>query len=299
MPQLSKALRSQLKRNESKNLLHAQVEQLLEIDPTFLAALEELLAGAKANPANFNLDEIAADAASSFIDKIYAINQFIQVDNSAKQSLKQIYIESWQKLSETRDIESTLRNHHYPRISEFLAKLYPQALAEAIQFSPTLNRVPCSEYSAELQIRLFRLDLSTMHQPVLDIGCGSQANLVTYLRSRHIEAFGMDRIIRQKADYLMETDWFEMQLGSNKWGTILSNLSFANHLVYTQRYEPNHVPRYLKKYHEILDSLIAGGAFIYAPGVESLEGQTMPEKFHTEKWAISPQHIVTRVKKSP
>ena len=38
MAELSKALRSQLKRNESKNLLHAQVEQLLEIDPTFLAA---------------------------------------------------------------------------------------------------------------------------------------------------------------------------------------------------------------------------------------------------------------------
>ena len=281
MPELSKALRNQLKRNESKNLLHAQVEQLLEIDPTFLAALEELLADAKASPANFNLDEIAADAASSFIDKIYAINQYIQIDNSAKQFLRQIYIQSWQKLSETRDIESTLRNDHYPRIRDFLTNLYPRSLAEAIQFSPTLNRVPCSEYSAELQIRLFRLDLSTIHQPVLDIGCGSQANLVTYLRSRHIEAFGMDRIIKQKSDYLMETDWFEMRLGSNQWGTVLSNLSFANHLVYTQRYEPNHVPRYLRKYQEILGSLLPGGTFIYAPDVESLEGQTRPEKFHT------------------
>jgi hypothetical protein len=38
MRRLSELLQRQLKRNERKNLLHEDVDQLLEIDPLFLAA---------------------------------------------------------------------------------------------------------------------------------------------------------------------------------------------------------------------------------------------------------------------
>jgi hypothetical protein len=295
MPKLTTALERQLKLNESKNLLHIQVEQLIEIDPTFLAALEELLANSATGAPGFNLDEIATDAASALIAKIYAINQYIQVDSQAKQLLKQIYVQSWQKIIATRDIEATLRNDHYPEIKAYLAALYPQTLRDALQTSPNLGHVPCSEYSAELQMHLFRLDLATLKEPLLDIGCGSQAYLVNYLRSQGIEAYGIDRIIQQKTEFLTETDWFELELEPGRWGTVLSNLSFANHLVYAQRYAPNRVPRYMQKYLEILDSLSTGGSFIYAPSVESLEAQTDERKFCTEKWPVSAQYAVTRI----
>jgi hypothetical protein len=295
MRKLNQALQRQLNLNESKNLLHTQVEQLLEIDPLFLAALEELLASSEAGMASFNLAEIAADAAAALVAKIYAINQYIQVDSQAKQALKQIYVQSWQKIVATRDIEATLRNDHYPKIKVYLATLYPQTLRAALQTSPNLGHVPCSEYSAELQMHLFRLDLATLKEPLLDIGCGSQAYLVNYLRSQGIDAYGIDRIIQQKAEFLTETDWFELKLEPKRWGTILSNLSFANHLVYAQRYDPNSVPRYMQKYLEILDSLSAGGSFIYAPAVEILEAQTDERKFCTEKWPVSAQYAVTRI----
>jgi hypothetical protein len=203
---LSDLLRGQLKLNEQKNLLHEQADQFLEIDTMFLAGLEELLN--RRGDSSFNLEDLAAEAATAFIDRIYAVNQYIQVDSEARRSLALIYSETWKKLTETRDIESTLRTHHYPRIRAFLKKNYPENLAKALKSSPILGHVPCSEYSAELQMRILRLDLSTIKQPLIDIGCGSNANLVRYLRSRKIEAYGVDRIVRHRADFLTEADWF-------------------------------------------------------------------------------------------
>ena len=76
MSKVSKALRLQFYRNEGKNLLHSGMETLLEIDETFLAALEEMVSIPEAP--NNNLDGIAADAAATFVGKIYALNQYIQ-----------------------------------------------------------------------------------------------------------------------------------------------------------------------------------------------------------------------------
>lgn len=285
-------MRQQMELNESRNLLHPQAELLLEIDPVFQAALEELLAG---GAEDFEIDLLADDAASALIDRIHAVNQYIQINKRAKDSLKRIYLQSWRKIVTTRNIESVLRNHHYPKLKAYLAKLYPPELMHAIASSPTLGRVPCCEYSANLQMRLFRLDMAAIIEPLLDIGCGCDANLVEYLRSKGIKAYGIDRSIKRRAGYLTEIDWFEMRLERGIWGTIVSNLAFTNHLVYAERYDKQGAERYLKKYTEILDSLAGGGSFIYAPCVESLEAQTDGRKFHTEKWSILASHIVTKV----
>ena len=53
----------------------------------FQAALEELLAnGAE----DFEIDLLANDAASALIERIHAVNQYIQIDKQAKDSLKRI-----------------------------------------------------------------------------------------------------------------------------------------------------------------------------------------------------------------
>jgi len=293
----TETLRRQMALNESRNLLHPRAEQLLEIDPAFQAALEELLGGPAGGAADFDIDGLAADAASALIERIQAVNPYIQIDGRARNSLKRIYVQSWRKIVATRDIESVLRSHHYPKLKAYLADLYPPGLRQALASSPTLGRVPCSEYSADLQMRLFKLDPSAIIEPLLDIGCGSRAYLVNYLRSRGLEAYGIDRAARQKADFLTEIDWFEMPLGRGRWGTIVSNLAFTNHLVYAERYDKPGAARYLKRYAEILDSLAPGGSFIYAPSVESLEARTDGRKFHTEKWAVAVAHALTKVTK--
>lgn len=297
MRKVFRALQRQLKLNANKNLLHAHGERLLEIDSTFRAALEELLGGQAVPLSEDTLEEIAADAASSFIDRIVAVKQYIQIDTAARTALAEIYRQSWRKLVETRDVESTLRNHHYPRIKAYLEAQYPRAIREALQSSTALGSVPRAEYSAELQRGLFRLTPSAMKAPILDIGCGIQANLVRHLRRQGFDAYGIDRSIGQESDFLIGTDWFDFDFSLKHWGTIVSNLSFSSHFVYAQRYDPSRVPRYMKRYGKILDSLAVEGAFVYAPGVEILEKEIDARNFAVEKWPVSAQHSVTKVTK--
>ena len=288
MSKISKALQRQLSLNEGKNLLHAEVGHLLEIDQIFLAALEELVSNPKEQLSSDKLENMAEDAAASFASKIYAMNQYIQIDGHAKESLKQIYIESWQELVETQQVESTIRNHHYPRISAFVEAVYPESLSSGLRSAIELGRVPSSEYSAELQKGILRLELESIREPVLDIGCGAEGNLVRFMRSQKMEAYGIDRFIRNKTGYLIEADWFDYEYGLGKWGSIVSNLSLANHLRYALRYDHAKVPQYLKTFSKVLDSLSKGGTFTFAPAVEQLEKHIDQRQHRIEKWEISP-----------
>jgi hypothetical protein len=244
---------------------------------------------------DFRVRELSMEAASGLIERIYAVNQYIQVDARARKALAEIYAQSWRDLIGTPDVESVLRKRHYPRIKAWLGTLYPETMRDALASSPTIGRVPCGEYSADLQVRLLRLELSTIKEPVLDIGCGREACLVTHLRSRKIEAYGIDRRIGRESRFVTEADWFDFSFLPDHWGTIVSNISFTNHLVYALKYEAEKVERYTETYAQMLDSLAAGGSFIYAPSVECLLARTDRTKFHTETWMIAGTQGVTRV----
>lgn len=297
MRKVSNALQRQLDLNEGKNLLHTQVEQLLEMDETFLAALEEQVSDPNGPISADRLERIAADAAASLVSKIYARNQYIQIDKRAQDSLKRIYIESWQNLVETKEIESTIRNHHYPRIRAFLEQTYPHSLAVGLQKATQLGRVPCGEYSAGLQTRIFRFQRETIKEPILDIGCGAKGNLVRFLRSQRLEAYGLDRTIDDKTDFLIEADWFDYDYGLCKWGTVFSNLSLANHLMYAQRYDRGKVPLYLNVFSDVLDSLSVGGSFTFAPAVPQMEEHVDLGRYMTNRWELPPVARVMEIRR--
>ncbi len=292
MRKVFKALQRQLDLNEGKNLLHSEVEQLLEIDESFLAALEEIVADPNAAISTEKLDSIVSDAADSFVKKIFAVNQYVQIDKHAMESLKQIYTESWYKLVETKEVEATIRSQHYPQIRRFIEGLYPQALAAGLQLVRQLGRVPSSEYSADLQLKVLRLELEQMKEPILDIGCGGNAYLVKFLRSHNLEAYGIDRLIKQKTDYLSEADWFDYTYGFNKWGSIVSNLSLANHFVYAQKYDKGTVQQYLQTFSKILNSLQKGGSFTVAPAIEQLEKLIDHRQYRMSIWKMSPVGVM-------
>ena len=139
------------------------------------------------------------------------------------------------------------------------------------------------EYSAELQIELLQLDISQLSQPVLDIGCGSQANLVRALRSQGIEAFGFDRHLEIQEPYLQQIDWFDYPLEKGCWGTIVSNMAFTNHLNYVHLHDVSQLEAYFLKMREILEALAVGGRFIYAPSLPFVEEYFAPERFSVKR----------------
>jgi hypothetical protein len=295
MQKLDQALACQLNLNQTKNLLHSEAERLLEIDPTFVAAIEELLGSPADEGDKFEVDEIAAAAADSLIDRILTINQYIQLDGEARKALVDIYVGSWRKMVETTDIEQTLRTYHYPQLQSFLEDLYPETLREALRSATDVGQVPSSEYSAELQMRVLRLDESRMKEPILDVGCGRDACLVRQLRAWNLEAYGIDRRVERPADFVTNADWFDYDLGHRRWGTIIAHLAFTNHIVYCQRYDPANMPRYAGRYREMLDALAPGGSFVYAPGVPVLEDSIEREYYRVHGWAVSAGVTATKV----
>ena len=114
MQDLPEALARQLKLNRRKNLLHSRAEQLLELEPTFVAALERLIGSSTDEAGSFNAEDLAVEAADRLIERIQAVNQYIQVDEPARNALVGIYLDSWKRLMKTRNIEQTLRTFHYP-----------------------------------------------------------------------------------------------------------------------------------------------------------------------------------------
>ena len=298
MRNLDRALQNQQTLNERKNLLHSQAEQLMELDPTFLAALEELITSPTIHLSDTQLDEISTYAANALIERIYSTNQYIQIDSTSRALLSSIYRESWLKLKESNDIELTLRDHHYPRLRSFLGGLYPQSISDSLRSTVALGQVTSSEYSADFQMRLLRIEPLSIKEPILDIGCGKESHLVRYLRSLTLEAFGIDRSTPQGTDYLLNADWFTYDLSTFKWGTIISNLSFANHAVYASRYDRGQSTKYIDRYTEILSSLAPGGSFTYAPAVDYLESAIDSSKFTAECWSASKPLRVARVTKN-
>jgi hypothetical protein len=294
MRNLTDALHRQLGLNSETNLLHPEVARQLQIEPTFLTALEEVLAAPKQQ---VQAQELAELAATALIERVFSINQFIQVSRADRESLISIYLTTWQKILETRDIENNLRDFHYPLLAEWIGKLYPGSFKAALASHSKIGKVVCQSYSVELQIDLLNLEITSLKQPVMDIGCGKEALLVEYLRGKGIEAFGLDRSLHEKKDYLIEGDWLNHAFEGNRWGTVLSHMALTNHFAYAKKFDSDRALRYMTKYGEVLNSLQLKGSFVYAPGAIALELTVDRNKFSVERFSIENGYGMTRVLK--
>jgi len=284
---LEDSINRQLKVNRSKNLLNVNVEQIMDIDPSFLAALEKLLdatAGEKQNEVSV---EIVAYAAQALIKRIHAVNQYIRVSNRQMEELQEIYKQTWQAMQQTGNVRVALRDIHYPALSQWLSPLYPKAFRKQLRYQSEVGHVVNEEYSAEFQVDLFQLDLSQMKQPVLDIGCGSQANLARFLRAAGVEAYGFDRQLEIDEPYLEQSDWFDYPFNKSIWGTIISNMAFTNHLNFAYLHDVTQLEPYLLKMKTILEALATGGSFHYAPASPFVEERLDPQRYKVERRLVA------------
>ncbi len=295
MKELLAALGRQIRRNRDRNLLSPDSAASLDIDPTFLAALEEA-AGSRGGEMTSRL---VAAAVEALVGQLYSINQYLQVTSEQRRELAAIYEETWREIRATGEVQSTLRALHHPRIRAWVAGLYPASLRKGLSAAPRVGTVICQEYSAELQVRLYGLDPSTMPRPVLDLGCGPTGALVRHLRRAGIEAYGVDRVLSAREPYLVEADWLEPADLPDRWGTIVSNMAFSNHFRYVLQYDPGQRTPYLERFAQLLESLEPGGTFHYGPSVPELEKAVDPRRFMVTVRTVSGALQVSAVRKTP
>jgi len=260
-----KHIDQQIEFNKGKNLFHIQGKDFFQFIPE-IETLAKQIANVSPNDESFLLEYVSNKAMEEFC----RINQYYSFNAVAKEKLIGIYAELFRAIKNNPNL-SELAKVHFEKLKNFL--LETNHFSEKLYGNENLKlkNVTCSEYSPELQLEVLKIDISTLQEPVLDIGCGKNATLVLCLRKMGIEAFGFDRLVDNKK-YCSQTDWFDYHFKTNHWGTIISNLGFSNHFMHHHLRTDGNYIEYAKKYMEILRSLKCGGTFYYSPGVPFIEG---------------------------
>lgn len=220
------------------------------------------------------------------LKEICRTNQYYHFNSEAKANLRDIYVDLFKKIKEKNISVEQIAQQHYENLKNWLRNT--NAFAEKI-YQPNIDiveNVTCSEYSPLIQIEILKIDLESLLQPVLDIGCGEQGNFVRHITSKGKECYGIDRFAKN-ADKLIPADWLEYNYGIEKWGTIISNLGFSNHFIHHHLRSDGDFIAYAKKYMEILNSLKIGGSFHYAPSMSFIEQYLETNKFNVINYSTN------------
>ncbi|MDC7124218.1 MAG: class I SAM-dependent methyltransferase [Spirochaetales bacterium] len=263
MKKLSKILNLQIDSNIKLNLFFENLDNVININKEFKAEILSLKKG------SVNLFAMADVAVKVMAERVYSINQYIQLSEENLKELKDIYIITYTKLNQN-NFDEVMRQH-FKSLSVWLADFYPENYIKLLRSNPRLGTVVNSEYSTDFITEIYDVKLTELNEPVLDIGCGKNAGLVSAVKVAGKDVLGIDRLLNVSIDEVKEQSWMDFDFKSRSWGTIFANMSFTNHLVYVLKNNRAEILNYFLKYKEIIESLKVGGIFYYAPSLEFIE----------------------------
>ena len=262
------------------------VQALLEVMQGEGSALLDWVAADEQGPG-----ELSRALAEHFCRYVRRHNQYLELGLDHRALLAELYdsvLDDIRRLVRLDLGAEALTN----RLGQLLARHYAslEAMVRGLgsgQGTPEafLESEPvCAEYSVTLQLAVLGVHPADLHQPVLDIGCGTEGALVHYLREHGVNAVGIDLSVPGEPP-LIQADWMTFAYGDGRWGSILAHMSFTNHFVLQDRWSEEQAERYGLVYMKILRALAPSGAFYYAPGVPFIE-QHLPDKFQVTRQPV-------------
>jgi SAM-dependent methyltransferase len=234
-------------------------------------------------------DSLIEDWTEKTIRTIYGHNQFVNLSSEEVEALHNLYAA---RADEIIDVLSAAGSY-----DEFIQDLAPVVERHAGQLQDYLSTirdaallltpgekgpVACAEYSPELQLRLLGIEVSELEEPILDIGCGEHGHLVQHLREQGYQAFGVDRTVTD-SPHLIQSDWSQLPVASETWGTVISHMAFSNHFIHHHMRTDGQPEIYARLYMSILRSLQPGGSFYYTPGLPFIEELLPPEQYRVTR----------------
>jgi hypothetical protein len=227
-----------------------------------------------------------------FVRFAYEQNQFFELDERAARKLSRAHRVLW------KDFGSIL--HSCETIEEFARRANRDILHFVERLSTvfstlgnsTLALAKGAEYSVELQLSILGIKGKKLVEPVVDLGCGKQAELVNYLRTEGVDATGIDRL--STAPFVLNKDWFDIRFEPGSLGTIVSHLAFSLQFLYHHWHPGDKAYAYAKKYMELLQSLKPRGLFVYSPGLPFIESMLEEHIFRVEKRPL-PEPLATQM----
>ncbi|MDR0326658.1 MAG: class I SAM-dependent methyltransferase [Planctomycetaceae bacterium] len=242
------------------------------------------------------IDELRKNYCEGFLKAFFDVNQYTYFDRRATQQIDDIFGALLAEIAiESTPIEE-IEQRHFHRIKRFIANTNPSILKINHNANEKAKNFICAEYSAEFLIDLLGLESEIANTPILDIGCGKNGKLVKYLRKHRIDAYGIDRIANGKG--LLSVDWFDVDYGENKWGLIVSNLSFCSHFLYHHLAGDKIAHDFAETYMAILKSLKPGAKWIYTPSIPFFEDLLPSELYAAKREQINEQFAKTDITKT-
>lgn len=277
MKAFQRNIEKQFEFSQGKNLFHTGIVNKSHFIPGTISAIERLYE-LSASSENVLIDYTTNRALEEFC----RMNQYYTFDKQSQLTLRDIYTGLFSAIRNNPSELASIAEWHLTNLKNWLSETNPFAAKLYEAKAEIIEPVACSEYSPELQIDILQVDAEQITGPVLDIGSGKQGKLVSYLHGLGIEAFGIDRFVKDSL-YLTNSDWMTYEYGTEKWGTITSNLGFSNHFNHHHLRNDGSFITYAKKYMDILNSLKIGGSFHYAPDLPFIEQYLDIEKYHVAK----------------
>jgi hypothetical protein len=275
--QPKEAIQQQIESNNHLNLLY-RGQKLLFV---FSDAIKDLIGKVVNNELGENeISELIEFACQTSLLSFYNINQYFQFDQQAELELKTVYRQLVNEVKKSRSADlNDLSRKHFSNLQKWFIKKQPDAFFLFPSEMPKINsKVICAEYSAHLQLKILGINISSLQEPILDIGCGREHQLVNYLRQKGLNAFGIDRNAESKEN-IQGISWFDFNFEKDHWGTIISHLGFTNHFLHQHSKQYGSHQRFAYTFIEILQSLKTGGRFYYAPGLPFIETFLNPDEY--------------------
>jgi hypothetical protein len=275
--QPKEAILQQIESNNQLNLLYRGKK----LPFVFCDAIKDLIKKIVNNEVGENeISELIEFACKTSLLSFYNINQYFQFDQQAELELKMVYRQLVNEVKKNRlpDLNDLSRKH-FSSLQKWFIKKQPDAFFLFPSEMPNINsNIICAEYSAHLQLQILGINISSLQEPILDIGCGREHQLVSYLRQRGLNAFGIDRSAESKEN-IQCISWFDFNFKKDHWGAIISHLGFTNHFQYQHSKQYGSHQRFAYTFIEILQSLKTGGRFYYAPGLPFIDTLLSPDKY--------------------
>lgn len=283
----------QFETSEFKNLFCTTKDQfcfcseMLNTISLFTAELSNLSKG--------DVEILLQNYTNTFMRVFYETDPYTNFSKQDRIDIQKIYIALLRDITSKTDLEQ-IQQRHFARIRKFIKDTNPGIYKINCNPNPQAKHFVSAEYSPELQLDLLKLDRNLLVQPILDIGCGEHGHLVNHLRSHNIAAYGID-CMHESSSFFHNCNWLEFSYGHERWGTIISHLSFTSHFLHHFLQNDGLDLLYAQTYMRILDSLAIGGHWIYTPDVQFIENLLPSEKYNIDRTWIKADFFKTTITK--
>lgn len=282
LEEMSQVIENQFIVNNSKNIF-CNTNQLLFHEDTMnrILKLREHIHDISSEQINY----LAFKYQNHFISQFYAINQYTYFDQESLQDITNIFISLINELKDPSISILDIENRHFNKILDFIKISNPSLFEINKNDNKVSKQFVCAQYTGEFLCDLLSINVANMKGKVLDIGCGLDGQLVTYLRKMNIEAYGIDR--ETNTTWCTSVDWFIYEYDIEKWDLIISNLSFSSHFLYHHLHNEKISDQYASTYMRILSSLKKEGQWMYAPSIPFFENLLPKEVYKIERNQIN------------